>query len=383
MAGIYIHVPFCHSKCPYCDFYSMPGHESAHAAFAGAVAGEWRLRRGEVDAPFTTLYFGGGTPSILPVGLLASIVDALPVADVEEFTIEVNPEDVTPQLVASLLKLGVNRVSMGVQSLDDGLLSTLRRRHSAAAAIRAMKLLRDGGIPNISLDLMYGLPGQTMGQWADTLDRMLEFRPDHLSAYILSYEPGTRFTAMLSQGRLPEQDEDLVGRMYARLCACTAACGYRHYEISNFALPGRESRHNSAYWNLTPYIGLGPGAHSFDGRNIRRANPWSLSGYVASIASGQPAYGVETEESDTLLNDLILTSLRTSRGLRVGSGSPDDDMAPDASASLLTPAERERILSLAAPFVADGRMTLTDGRLAISEQAWLTSDSLISALLKV
>lgn len=360
MSGLYIHVPFCRTKCGYCDFYSMPprGREEA---FADAVISEFTARRREIASPYLTIYFGGGTPSSMPVHLLRRIVSVLPVESVVEMTIEANPEDVDAEWVDAVVDMGFNRVSMGVQSLDDDSLRMMGRRHSSRQAIDAIACLRAGGIHNISCDLIYGLPGQTIESWRSSLEGLLSTGVPHLSAYILSFEPGTRFSAMLGTGRLHQADDADVERMYDILCSSTRGAGMVHYEISNFALPGMESRHNSSYWDGTPYLGLGPGAHSFDGQ-VRRFNPSDLRAYVA-------AHGLITETEsmspDSRHNDRVITGLRTARGL---------------TAEGFTEAEMERVARLIGSGVLEDA---GPGRFRIPEAGWLMADSTMLNFIRV
>ncbi|MDE5915376.1 MAG: radical SAM family heme chaperone HemW, partial [Duncaniella sp.] len=263
---LYIHVPFCHSKCAYCDFYSTPRKEWMEA-YTDALINEWHVRSETFEEAVDTLYFGGGTPSSLPPQLFKRIIDALDLDPrlLREATVEANPEDVTADWVRFIVnETPLRRVSMGIQSFDDSELHTVGRRHTAARAIEAVETLRAEGIANISCDLIYGLPGQDMKSWERSLSTLTGLRPEHISAYLLSYEPGTRLSVMLDQGKITETPDEVVEAMYALLCETTAKEGYRHYEISNFALPGKEAIHNSSYWDGSPYIGLGPGAHSWD-----------------------------------------------------------------------------------------------------------------------
>ena len=226
-----------------------------------AVLQEYEARRDEITTEsFATIYAGGGTPSLLPPELFSPLIS---LADTgAEITIEANPEDVTEEWTDRILSAGFNRVSMGVQSLIDEELTAVGRRHTAAQALRAISVLRSHGISNISCDLIYGLPEQTLESWDYSLQTMLELDLPHLSAYLLSYEPGTRLTARLNTGKISETPEDVIERMYSSLCSLTRQAGMNHYEISNFCKDGMHSRHNSSYWDFTPYLGLGPGAHS-------------------------------------------------------------------------------------------------------------------------
>lgn len=369
-AGLYIHVPFCHSKCSYCDFYSMPLRKEIENMYVDTLLKEWQMRKDEIDAPISTLYLGGGTPSILSDTNLNRLIQGLDIdiASLSEVTIEANPEDITPQKVEAFKASGIRRVSMGIQSLDDTLLETIGRRHNSLSAIKAYENLRKGGIDNISLDLMYGLPTQSLIQWENTLHTMLEImHPEHLSAYILSFEPGTRMTAMRDAGKLTAPDEDLIIEMYTILCMMARDRGYVHYEISNFSLPGYEARHNSAYWNMSPYIGLGPGAHSFDGKSTRRSNPWNINRYISCISADSIFCETEEEDANTIHNDIVMTSLRTSRGL---------DM-------LRWHKYAAQWMRVAHKFIAEGTMKLTGHRLALTEKAWLMADDYISHFLIV
>ena len=367
MAGLYVHVPFCHAKCWYCDFYSVAS-DKTKGHYVEALAREWLLRRGEIEeSTLSTIYFGGGTPSILTEPELCSISEWLPKSDrILETTIEVNPEDVSMKKSFLWQKyLGVNRVSMGIQSLIDGELKSVGRRHSAEDAIRAVDVLRRSGIENVSLDLIYGLPGQTPETWKKSLTRVLEMEPQHLSAYMLSYEPGTRLTTRLSLGKIKETDEDTLLAMYDILCETTRSYGYEHYEISNFARPGLAARHNSAYWTGEPYLGLGPGAHSFDGTN-RLFNPRNLKEWMRELNEGKVAAIIEDESEVDRVNDLIMVSLRTSKGLNLMDVPVRFRHEIIKSASCCT---RDRV-------IYDER----EARLYIPENGWPVSDGTIASL---
>lgn len=357
---IYVHVPFCHAKCAYCDFYSTPRRQDMER-YIGCMGAELASRLPQWDArPVETVYIGGGTPSSLPLTLLDSLIGELGqwTGGLKEFTIEANPEDVTPQWGAHVARnTPIDRVSMGVQSLNDGELSLIGRRHSARQAIDAYHTLRRAGIGNISLDLIYGLPGQTLESWSDSLRRTLDLRPDHLSAYMLTYEPGTRLWAMRSAGKVAEADDETIAAMYAHLCEATRAAGYEHYEISNFALPGRRAAHNSAYWTGHDYLGLGPGAHSCVGGQ-RSHNPSDLAAYLRAGGTGVAVADEETD--DECFNDFIITRLRTADGI-----------------DLATAPRRAYIEKTAAPHVGSGRMVAKRGRLRISEPAWLVADTVM------
>ena len=310
MSGLYLHIPFCHSKCAYCDFFSTPNRTRVEE-YVDALEKEFHARKGELNGPVTTVYLGGGTPSALPLNLLERILEFIPLENAREITMEVNPEDVTDDLASWIAASEINRVSMGIQSLIDSELKIIGRRHSARDAMDAFARLRHAGIENISVDLIFGLPGQTHASWLHSLDSVLEMKPDHLSAYSLMLEPGTRLWAMRQAGKFRETDEAEVENMYRSLCDKAAGAGMEHYEISNFAMPGKQSLHNSSYWNLTPYLGLGTGAHSFDG-STRRFNPPDIKSY---IATGGLITETDSETVTEKINDYIMIRLRTSAGL--------------------------------------------------------------------
>ena len=318
VAGVYIHIPYCKSKCSYCDFYSTP-QVTTISQYVDALLVEAKLRASLIgDAPIKTLYIGGGTPSVMPTSLLQKLVhglsDILDLSQVEEFTIEVNPDDVTVEYVIALRQLGINRVSMGVQSFIDSELRAINRRHSSQQAINAATSIKAGGINNVSIDLIYGLPGQTLTSWQLSINQALALEVQHISAYNLSYEPGTRLWVMREKGRVQEVSDDECIAMYDYLVNILKSAGYEHYEISNFALPGYRSRHNSSYWNFTPYLGLGAAAHSFDG-TARSYNPSNLKLYIESLDSGKTAFVEENLEWWERHDEEVMVRLRTCDGL--------------------------------------------------------------------
>ena len=269
--ALYVHVPFCQTKCPYCDFNTFQGIEDLMGPYVEALTTEIRLWGRVVQRPVVnTVFFGGGTPLYLPDGFIRRMLEsaryAFQVRPDAEITIEANPGDLDLAAGRRLLAQGVDRLSIGVQSLDNDLLALLGRRHSADQAIAAFQTARHAGFSNVNLDLMYGLPRQTMPQWEDTLRRLAGLRPDHISLYCLTLEEGTPLHRWVRWGKLPEPDPDLAAEMYHYAEAMLDRHGYRHYEISNWALPGFVSRHNQAYWLNRPYLGVGPGAHSSLGR---------------------------------------------------------------------------------------------------------------------
>lgn len=316
---IYIHVPFCRRKCTYCAFFSRPLHnDDALRRYVDALLAEMQSRKDEQHHPIRTVYFGGGTPSLLSIDHLARIVDALrrcfDLSRLEEATLEANPEDLTPSYLADLAALGFfNRLSIGIQSLDDTMLRLIGRRHTAAQAIDALENAHRSGFSNISVDFIYGLPANF------PLSTFHFPLVTHLSAYALTVEPGTALALQVEQGRVQLPDEDDVVLQYHALHGIFEAAGFRQYEVSNYSRPGYESRHNSRYWDRTPYLGLGPGAHSFDG-HVRRWNNSDLGLYCNSLLAAQGSvpvdyYQQERLSDDDAYNELLMTSLRTVRGL--------------------------------------------------------------------
>ena len=367
---VYLHVPFCRSFCTYCDFYSEIACRDRDAqlfeSFTDAVCEEISRRREEIEATrdLDTLYIGGGTPSVLPPICLRQILASLMTGGVSpspftEFTIEVNPEDSVEKgsgYVRELLDLGVNRISMGVQSLDDGILRWMNRRHDAARARQAVRILRGAGVSNLSLDLIFGLSQLTEATLDATLDGILDMRPEHISAYQLSIEEGSTLGAWVRAGRYAEAPQEQCAAQYARICRRLREAGYVHYEISNWALPGHEAVHNSAYWTRSPYVGLGPGAHSFDGTT----RSWNPSDLQAWLQQEIPASHSETLSEAEAREERIFLGLRTAQGIAEG---------------LVAPAQ-------AAPLLADGRLVRTgSGRLRIPEDHWFVSDDIIADLI--
>lgn len=411
MAGVYVHIPFCKSRCIYCGFYSTTCSE-LQQRYVDALCLEMQLRRDYLSEPVTTLYLGGGTPSLLLPQqleqLFAAFASHFPKASLDEVTIECNPDDVTPSFVQALHFLPVDRVSMGAQSFSDQRLRFLHRRHTARQTAVAVDLLRKAGIENISIDLMYGFPGETLAEWHSDIEAAVKLGVEHLSAYSLMYEEGTPLHDMLESGRVKEVDEEVERAMYYDLIDRLAGAGFEHYEISNFAkvlncpesgfakvlsspaysCHGRRSmraRHNSSYWNGTPYLGLGAAAHSYD-RNSRQWNVSDLVAYIEGMESVKdgglsstkcclPIVEEREELDDTArYNDTVLTLLRTSDGLQL---------------ERLTDQQRRYCLDNARKYLADGLLTIdhqdchNNGRLRLSRQGLFVSDMIMADLVMV
>lgn len=313
---IYVHVPFCRSFCLYCGFYSECVEPTED--YVAAVCREATARRAEIaaSAAVDTLYIGGGTPSVLPLEFIGRIADACGSRRYKEWTVEVNPDDVTREYALGLRELGVNRVSMGVQSLDDGMLKWMRRRHSAVGARRAFSFLREAGFDNISVDIIYGVNGMSLEMLKATVQEVLEWHPEHISAYHLSIDDNSDLRELNKVGKYIEIDDDESQVQYKFVCSALAAAGYEHYEISNWALPGRRAVHNSAYWTRAPYVGLGPGAHSLR-RNpdVRSWNSEALSGWTSTSEILSP---------DEIREEQIMLGLRTAEGVPGYGRIPED-----------------------------------------------------------
>lgn len=374
MSGLYIHIPLCARKCIYCDFYSLGAKNAPWQELVSALLAEAECRKGEISAPLSTIYIGGGTPSLLPpqefVRLIEGLRSIFDTSAVKEFTVEVNPDDVTPALVDMLLAEGVNRVSMGVQSFHDTELHAIGRRHTAAQAVEAASLLRKTG--NVSMDLIFGLPGQTLESWRDNVARMLSLRPQHISAYSLMWESGTTLDIMRRQGRLKEVDEDVEAEMFELLGKMLLQQGYEQYEISNYSLPGFHSRHNTSYWLGVPYLGLGPSAHSYDGQRLRRSNSPDMRGYIAhytSSARSIPFFETECLNDNDLREEYIMTRLRMAKGI---------DMADFTGR--FSPRRADRLLRQASLAIQAGHLLYDNGRLHLSRAGIMLSDSIIFSL---
>ena len=379
MAGLYIHIPFCASRCIYCGFYSTT-HLDLRQQYVDAVCREMELRtilNGFTAEPpsISTVYIGGGTPSQLTTAQLEQLfiyINKVYRNLAEEITIEANPDDVTPEFAAMLSQLGINRVSMGAQTFDDARLRFLHRRHTAAQVPIAVQRLRDAGICNISIDLMYGFPNETLADWQHDIDAVLALNVEHLSAYCLMIEEGTPLHRMGIEPCNEEQER----AMYELLIDKLTIAGYEHYEISNFARPDFRSRHNSSYWHDIPYIGLGAAAHSYtvpDGfaigsSPVRSWNTADIHAYISAINEGHIPCEREVLDIDTHYNDRITTALRTSDGLDL---------------TTLTEKHRRHCLHEAQTFIKNGLLNLTGSRLVLTRRGLFVSDMVMSQLMMV
>ena len=373
MSGLYIHIPFCASRCIYCAFYSTVKH-GQRSAYIDSLIHEMQLRTDFLpqgnDATINTIYIGGGTPSQISrtdIDRLFNNIYKVYGCKSSETNVEVNPDDVDANLVRCLVNNGVNRVSMGAQTFDDERLSWLHRRHSSKQVYEAVDCLRHGGIARISVDLMYGFPNQTAEQWQYDIDEVIKLGVEHVSAYSLMYEEGTPLYRLLEKHEIKENDEELSLSMYNTLVEQFRAAGYEHYEVSNFALPGCRAQHNSSYWNDTPYIGLGAAAHSYN-RSVRQWNVSDIDAYMEAINEGRVPFEQESIDADTHYDDLVTTALRTSDGLDL---------------TILSAQHQDYLLKMAQPYLLAKRMERKGNRIRICEDSFMISDMIMSDLMMV
>ena len=373
MSGLYIHIPFCASRCIYCAFYSTVKH-GQRSAYIDSLIHEMQLRTDFLpqgnDATINTIYIGGGTPSQISrtdIDRLFNNIYKVYGCKISETTVEVNPDDVDANLVRCLVNNGVNRVSMGAQTFDDERLSWVHRRHASKQVYEAVDCLRHGGIARISVDLMYGFPNQTAEQWQYDIDEVIKLGVEHVSAYSLMYEEGTPLYRLLEKHEIKENDEELSLSMYNTLVEQFRAAGYEHYEVSNFALPGCRAQHNSSYWNDTPYIGLGAAAHSYN-RSVRQWNVSDIDAYMEAINEGRVPFEQESIDADTHYDDLVTTALRTSDGLDL---------------TILSAQHQDYLLKMAQPYLLAKRMERKGNRIRICEDSFMISDMIMSDLMMV
>lgn len=370
MAGIYVHIPFCKKLCFYCDFYHVISVND-NSAFIDALLKEASLRKDYLESEtVSTIYFGGGTPSVFSVKDLGTILNHInKLFRVEqdcEISIELNPDDVLPAYLDGLKDLNINRISMGIQSWRDSDLKMLNRRHDSAQAIKALKDTLDAGFENITIDLIYGIPGMSLKEWESNLDFSLSFDIKHLSAYHLTFEPGTVFGKMLEKGAISEIDENESVAQFNILIEKTESAGFIQYEISNFGKPGYFSLHNSNYWKQVSYLGLGPSAHSFNGYS-RQWNIRDLKGYIKLISAGKSFYESEELNSKTRFNEYIMTSLRTMWGIDL-----------EYVEEMFEKEGYDYIINLAGKFKNYGLMKQEKKSLILTNQGKLISDNIIS-----
>lgn len=386
--GIYIHVPYCRCRCDYCGFYTAGLRIAEWPAFRKSIVGELMARRDEISGPVRTIYIGGGTPSLMPDEELSEMLGEIrQICNAEqpnptgchdadgtilEVTLEANPDDVSEQKVAAWSAMGINRISMGIQSFDDGELRMLGRTHDSRHVAEAIGILKRG-MENFSIDLIFGIPGQTLEDWKNNLLRAIDTHSPHISCYSLSYEERTALKLKRDRGERHEAEDTDAEAMYAVAHRMLAEAGYRHYEVSNFSLPGYQSRHNTNYWVGGAYIGLGPSACSYDGINRRRSNIPDVKGY---LDKAEVSHEMEILSPDELRTEMVMTRLRLAEGLELG----EMETAFGKKAS-------EGIIRRARPWIKDGKMEIVEnadgsGRyLRVIPSAWILLDSIIVSLI--
>ena len=362
-AGLYVHVPFCLTRCGYCDFNTYAGLDHLKGGYAEALAREAELWAGEWQgAAFASVFFGGGTPTTLPAATLAGLVsrasELFEVAPDAEITSEANPDTVDERYLADVLDGGVTRLSLGVQSFDPTVLEALERVHSAESARRAFRAARSAGFRDVNLDLIYGAEGETLESWRRTVEEAVALGPEHLSCYALTVEPSTPLGRKVATGLVASPDPDLQADMYALACELLSEAGYEHYEVSNWALPGRHCVHNLGYWQGRPYLGLGAGAHSYrDGARWWNVRPPAQ--YMAMVTRGeQPVGGRERLTQEEMRVERLLLGLRTANGV------PADWIHPDR----------------ALEFVGAGLAERRNGRLALNDRGMFLANEVLLAL---
>lgn len=370
MAGIYIHIPFCKKLCFYCDFYHVitPADSSV---FIDTLLKEATLRKDYPGAEsVTTIYLGGGTPSVFSIKDLGTILNHINnefiVEKNCEITIELNPDDVTPIYLKGLRNLGINRISLGIQSWRDADLKMLNRRHDSASAVTALKDTFNAGFENVTIDLIYGIPGMSSQEWASNLDFSFSFDIKHLSAYHLTIEKGTVFGKMQEKGLITEIDEEESTSLFNILVEKGEAAGFIHYEISNFGKPGYFSIHNSNYWKQVIYLGIGPSAHSFNGYS-RQWNISDLKGYIRAVNSGKPYFESEELDNKTRFNEYVMTSLRTMWGIDL-----------EYVERTFEKEGYDYIVNLSGKFREYGLIKLDKKNLVLTNQGKMISDNIIS-----
>ncbi|MGB8359582.1 MAG: radical SAM family heme chaperone HemW [Bacteroidales bacterium] len=373
MAGIYIHIPFCKSFCSYCDFYSITDNSETES-FVQALMLETAMQSGYLDGEaIETVYFGGGTPSLLTVEQIARIISSVrtnfDLTKDPEITIEVNPDDVFEGYFKALAEAGINRVSLGVQSWNDKRLKYLGRRHDSEQSAQALRLAFAEGIVNVSADLIYGIPGMTTEDLKHDLEKTFAFPVTHLSAYHLTIEDGTRMGKMKKDKKLIETDEETSNAMFSLLGTMCCERGFIQYEISNFAREGFISKHNSSYWKQIPYLGLGPSAHSFN-RSSRQWNVSDVKKYIRSINSRIVPFEREELDKLTIFNEYVMTSLRTMWGIDLEHVEAFYDKEL-----------HDYLVNLSGKYIRYGLMHREKNTLVLTDQGKMISDNIIAELL--
>lgn len=372
MSTLYFHIPFCKQACHYCDFHFSTLRKT-YTPVIEAMLRELELQQKYLaDKKLTSIYFGGGTPSLLELDDLNRFLETahqyFTLADGAEITLEANPDDITRKGLKAYLQMGINRLSIGTQSFFDTDLRLMNRAHTAAMAESAVKRAQDAGFTNITIDLIYGMPGSTAARWQQNVQQAIDLQVPHLSAYALTVEPQTALAKQVAKGTLTLPDDETVAAQYHALCNAMAKAGFQHYELSNFGQPRYYSKHNTSYWAGTPYLGIGPSAHSYNGSS-RQWNVANNTLYIKQIVQNTDWFEHETLNESDHYNEYIMTGLRTANGIDLRQ-----------IASRFGAYRTEKLLGNAQNYLECGRLKLQGDQLTIPESEWLLSDKIIADL---
>lgn len=374
MAGIYFHIPYCKNRCTYCDFYTQTDFSSKNDLLQ-AMKMELNRRSNYLkNQTISTIYFGGGTPSTMQIDEIKELLDAVNqyynVSDYAEITLETNPDDLCEKYLKLLRKIGINRLSIGIQSFENEILAHIHRRHTAEQAINSVKQAQQYGFENISIDLIFGLPGETVASWKKQLRKGLELDVPHFSVYGLTYEKNTPLWKQWQKGKVMPIDDDMEVQMFDITRQTLQEAGYEHYEVSNFAKEGFQSRHNSNYWNGTPYLGIGPAAHSYDGIS-RRWNVASIRQYYQAVFADKTYFDQENLTLFDRINDRIMLSLRTAKGIDLKLFKTD--FGEKYTEQLISDAKKIEV----------GKLKIDKEQIILTENGLLIADRIISELLRI
>lgn len=373
MAGIYFHIPFCKTRCSYCDFFSSVSEADITKIIAAEIK-ELEIKKNYIgDETVETIYFGGGTPSFISEKNIEQLLNAVyknyKVCNSPEITIEVNPDDINIEKAKSLFSFGINRISMGTQSFNDSILNFLNRRHNSEQAIKSIEVLKQIGFNNISIDLIYGIPNLNIEEWGKTIDIALDLNIQHISAYHLSFERGTKIHKQLETKKIFALQDEESADQYSLLCEKLRSKCFEHYEISNFSLPEFNSKHNSSYWQEKKYVGIGPSAHSFNG-DSRQWNVSEIGKYITGITTEKKYFTKENLSLNQKYNEFLLTRLRTNKGINIEDISAlfGNNYAESFKKSVLSLTKNSFVKSV------------NNNMYNISEEKWFVSDNIISEL---
>ena len=372
MAGIYLHIPYCRSSCNYCDFhYTTDTFRSKEMVMA--MAAEIHMRKDYLGgAEIDTIYFGGGTPTFIKKELISILINAIEqdfkIAKRPEITMEANPEDLNQEYLRNLFKIGINRLSIGIQSFFDKDLKFMNRAHNVEQGKKSIKEARNAGFENINIDLIYGFQGLTNKKWRTNIETAIDFHVEHLSAYHLTYEPTTVLYYRKLKNRISEINENESLNQFSDLCKRMKTAGYVHYEISNFAMDGFYSRHNSSYWKQIPYMGIGPSAHSYNGRT-RQWNIAKNMSYIKNIAANKDFFVIEKPDKTSSYHDYVMTTIRTMWGADVRHILYE-----------FGPEFHDHFIKCAAGFITSGDLVQKNEKYYLTDKGMLISDFIIKNL---